>query len=283
MPTRSCSQGPEYEGNDYPLDLRPLKHSHEYDVIEQELKGLFIDLFEETLRAKERDMNVYGMPHLGSFELVSRFVKEDGLALINNDDEEAMRYLYKAWAGRNPRQGLHFLRTYLQLLWPNRSGAHLVWYRKDSIPQYPVARFERFPFFFPANEDPEDGYFLTCRVVALVEFDGDPAVRGVIEPALRATLAAEFVLELRPLVITNTSAALVGGLAFNTLWTADIEVIDPVDSSNSGYGYGAAFSHNYVFNADFKISDPLLIEQNKEAMGSSLASPGQLLNLDITL
>lgn len=184
----------------YP-DLAPLKKSWEWNAFEHDVKEVFIDLFEEYLRKQEREANVYGMPHLGSFELVSRHVERDGLSLLNNEDEPAMRYLFKAWKSRNPKRGLHFLRTYLQLLWPDSWEVDQQW--QDKNEPYPTALSPVRYIPTATNDDASDTHYLTCRIVAAIQFKGTPEEYAKITPALRSSLGAEFLFELRTLVKFN--------------------------------------------------------------------------------
>jgi len=102
-------------------NMAPLEASFAADDIEADLKRLFIDLFITYLASDTFDANVLGASHLGSIDLVRQAVNSDGLVLLQGDREEAaMRYLYRAWKSGNAQgRGLHFLRTYLQLLFPN--------------------------------------------------------------------------------------------------------------------------------------------------------------------
>ncbi len=109
--------------------LLPLEKSFAADQVEAELKQLFIDLFAEKLAAAVFDANVLGAAHLGSLDLVRKSVNSDGLALFQGDREEAAtRYLYRAWKSGNVQgRGLHFLRTYLQMLYPNTWSIEQMW------------------------------------------------------------------------------------------------------------------------------------------------------------
>lgn len=102
--------------------ILPLHASFAENDIEADLKQLFIDLFMFFMAEQAFDLNVLGAAHLGSFELVRKSINADGLALIQGDREEpSTRYLYRAWKSRNVQgRGLHFLRTYLQLLFPGQ-------------------------------------------------------------------------------------------------------------------------------------------------------------------
>lgn len=110
----------------------PLARSHSASQIESELKGVFLDLFAK-LGEQSFDANVLGAAHLGSFDLVRRMVNHDGLILLPGEREEAAtRYLYRAWkSGDIQKRGLHFVRTYLQLLFPGQAEVRQLWHAKD--------------------------------------------------------------------------------------------------------------------------------------------------------
>lgn len=187
------------ESSRYPVELQPLQKSFKNDELERELIQMFMDLVEKHIRPRERDLNVMGMPHLGSFNLVSRFVEEDGLALINNDDEPAMRYLHKAWKARNPKRGFHFLETYLQLLFPNSWKVQQLWNPKDLM-KYPYPAHSDFKHI---AEDSGD-VFLTSRVrVNVYKPTNRKDYLDIIEPAIRSALPARFVIEMVPYVPLN--------------------------------------------------------------------------------
>ncbi len=183
--------------------LNPLDNSHAQGELEAELKALTIGLFEQVVRSAERDVNVSGSAHLGSFDLISRHVKRDGLAIFHRNDEEAMRYLYRAWKGRNPKRGLAFMRLYLQLLFPNTWQADQLWHRKGAT--YPSALETETDI----TGDPGVNYWLTSRIkVSITAPDlSTTDVQRVLRP-LRSTLGAKFVLEVdvtSPNTIENTS------------------------------------------------------------------------------
>jgi hypothetical protein len=98
--------------------LQPLQGSAEYDELESGLKAIFMAVFEGYVRPNERQLNLYGMPHLGSSDLMERVLKANGLPLIRRDDTRTA-FLMKAAFSRNKRRGMIFLRQYLQATWPN--------------------------------------------------------------------------------------------------------------------------------------------------------------------
>lgn len=127
--------------------LLPLERSYTENQVEADLKALFLDLFNSTLAADTFDVNVLGAAHLGSFDLVRKAVNADGLVLMQGDREEAAtRYLYRAWkSGDVQGRGLHFLRTYLQMLFPNLCQVDQLWHDK-TLP-YPSGLYPSKPRF----------------------------------------------------------------------------------------------------------------------------------------
>lgn len=193
-------------------NLKPLISSQEYDTLESELKAQFLDTFAQYLRSSEREINVYGAPHLGSIELISRNVTRDGLALINSVDP-AMRYLLKAWKARNPKRGLHFLRTYLQLIWPNGWIVDQLWQDKNKpYPHGLVARGRDNDSFN------EKSHYLTSRIRISIESDKDEHLNiSTILPALRSVTPAKFVLDITVLKRFDSSIGLCNGGTFKAV------------------------------------------------------------------
>lgn len=110
----------------------PLSESWARGDLERELRDLFAELFTDTLGTETFDASVLGAPHLGSFDLVRAMVGHDGLVLLRGErEEQAARYLYRAWRSEDVQgRGLHFLRTYLQLLVPNGAEVRQLWHDK---------------------------------------------------------------------------------------------------------------------------------------------------------
>ncbi|MDQ7977158.1 hypothetical protein QYH69_07845 [Paraburkholderia sp. SARCC-3016] len=190
-----------------PPTLGPLVNSAEYNEIESELKQIFLDLFSTYLRASERDLNVYGVAHLGSLDLLTKRIKEDGLAVFG-DDVNAVEYLYRAWNFRNPKRGMIFLRTYLQLLWPNSFVIDQLWQQKGA--PYPTALVTRAQI---TDANPETNYYLTSRLRVSIDDASESGVSATrVLPALLAVLAARFLIELQVLKRFADSIGLADGM-----------------------------------------------------------------------
>lgn len=172
--------------------LVPLQHSFANGELEAELKQLIVDLYTNTLAEQEAELNVYGAPHLGDLSLVQRFIQQDGLSVLNSGDFARLLYLFKAWRYRNPRRGLHFATTYLQVLFG--TGTFTIgqlWQRKD-LP-YPTALATQADI--TAYGYDKSQYFLTSRV--RVDITTADAVPTQIATSLRTTLPARLLLEFR--------------------------------------------------------------------------------------
>lgn len=112
-------------------NLLPLRKSHEDSQYEREIKALVLDLFCRMLASKAFDANVLGAPHLGSFGLVQQVLDRDDLLSAKlKTDEIAMRYLMRAWTSQKAKRGLHFLKTAMQLLFPNAWEVNQLYQKK---------------------------------------------------------------------------------------------------------------------------------------------------------
>jgi len=225
--------------------LAPLAHSYAENAVEIDLKRLFLDLFHTHLAADTFDANVLGAAHLGSFDLVRRAVNTDGLVLMQGDREEAAtRYLYRAWkSGNGQGRGLHFLRTYLQMLFPNQCEVEQLWQDKNHA--YPTALHTLQPSFAwwlhqvgepglkldgswglgrriaGANESRKDrrtdtsGMFLTSRILISLGFDVDTQSVAKLIHIIRNVIPARLVPMFR---FWLNAAFTVSVLASHKLW-----------------------------------------------------------------
>ena len=175
--------------------LAPLRASHEATQLEAELKALFMALFEQFVRPAHTGTSMAGMPHIGPMPLVERAVKSEGLGLLRKGDEEAMRYMFRAWRARNPKRGLHLLRLYLQLFWPNNWTMYQMWSEVGT------------PYPTQLTIGDEGNHFLTSRI--RVEISGsttDGSDVSNVAPAMRSVLPARLLLNVA--ISTNTSVQL---------------------------------------------------------------------------
>lgn len=177
-----------------PPALDPLANSHAADDYEAQLYEIFMEVFEAMVRPTFARVNLYGMPHRADFETIERFVKADGLAMERANAEPFMAELFRAWRARNPRRGLHFLRYYLQLLFPNRWTVTQLW--QDPGQPYPMG----------GDDGQAAGRFLTSRVRVMLNGVDDPGSLGLLASSFLSVVPARIVLEL--LVRTDFEATM---------------------------------------------------------------------------
>lgn len=185
---------------DYPIaetpSMQPLEESFTATEVEEELKRLFIRLFREKLADRTYDVNVSGAAHLGSYDLVRRTVNTDGLSLLQGDREEAAtRYLYRVWRSRDVNgRGMHFLRTYLQLLLPNLCSVAQVWQDKDA--PYPTALHSTHELDGEWIPDPAI-HWLTSRVEIALDLTVETRSILTLTDIFRAILPARLVPQFK--------------------------------------------------------------------------------------
>lgn len=176
--------------NAKPVALAPLQASFAQNNIEAEVQALTLKLWDEKLAQDAFDANVSGMAHLGSFELVRKSVNRDGLVLMQGDREEsATRYLYRAWKSRNRNgRGIFFLRTYLQMLWPNACEVEQMWQEKAK--PYPSALLTEYQV---QEQGRQRDVYLTSRIDIAISFAAQPHNFRNLLSIISATVPARFV------------------------------------------------------------------------------------------
>ena len=196
------------------MSLAPLQASAEYwdeideSSVESELKQLFIALFQQFLRTKFRCIDHYGYPHLldsEDFETVQRFVKLDGLNLLNReiDNQPYMREVFRAWRGQHSRRGLGFLEFYLQMLWPNACQITQYWHSIPNAGNYPMN--------LSAGEGANT--FLSSRVAVAIDPDGITDQTEVLKmvPTLKRIVPARIVLSIAVSMGAEPMGIVMGG------------------------------------------------------------------------
>jgi len=198
--------------------LAPLQHSFAENEIEAQLKALFSDVFKQHLAMDVFDANVAGMAHLGSFERLRRSINHDGLVLIQNDGQQAAtRYLYRAWQARNRNgRGLHFLRTYLQMLYPNQWAVEPLWQHKN----------RPYPQQLDPNPADKAQWWLTSRIRILLYWGTRAHAIAKMAGIIQAVIPARLLPEFNYLFSSGTTPIRLGA----TMVCADTLNIYPADS-----------------------------------------------------
>jgi hypothetical protein len=217
--------------------LTPLKNSFERDAVEADLKKLFLDLWDAHLAMEAFDINVLGMAHLGTLDLVRKSVNADGLVLLPGDREEAAtRYAYRAWKARSMQgRGLFFLKTYLQLLYPGYWDVEQQ--MQDKAQAYPTALYDRSTHGNDADK------YLTSRLHIRLDVAGNITNVDSIVPVIAAILPARFVPKLS--LIMHTESAVNVAAVFNasmTLRGSGTVTVAEVGFADSGTVAAAVFN-----------------------------------------
>lgn len=169
-------------------NLQQLRNSHDATPLDEDIKDVFLFLFETYIRVQERRINMYGIPHRGDITTIERFVKQEGLTLFKRSvtTEPYMREILRAWRGIHSRRGLGFLNFYLQLLWPNSFQFKELWQIK-ALP-YPTG----LSVIEGSNK------FLTSRRACWLNVEDVPDLDELIKisHALRQVVPARIVLDI---------------------------------------------------------------------------------------
>lgn len=222
-------------------ELKPLAVSQGQLIsdYENELRNLFLELFRELIAENAFDANVLGMAHLGSLNLVRKSVNNDGLVLLAGDREEtATRYLYRAWKSRNNQgRGLHFLRTYLQLLFPN------AWFVNQ------LAQHKSYPYptkLIPANAA-NSNYFLTSRIAVLLDYKRVTYEQiNAMKPVLRSVIPARLTLDFALLATFEKTDYIASWLSVSqTITISPYNGIESIPDKSDFIGV-SIYSHNKI-------------------------------------
>jgi hypothetical protein len=179
--------------------LIPLAGSFVENDVESDLRRMALDLF-AAISSRAFDANALGVSHLGSMDLVRRAMALDGLESAKSEGEEpAIRYLLRAWkAGNSQGRGLHFLRTYLQMLFPNGWGVYQLWQKKTGI--YPTELYRKtgeddfYSQIFTSMPTGLSDYYLTNRLkIAIVQQDTSKEEMDAIKSSIASVLPARMV------------------------------------------------------------------------------------------
>jgi hypothetical protein len=216
--------------------LAPLANSYEASQLETELKALFMSVFEGMIRDRERNLNLYGMAHLGGDDLMASALKSDGIAMVKRSSTR-MQFLMKANRSRNPRRGLLFIKKYLQAIWPNIWLAEPLWMRLNDTANYPANAIPMTKSVAVAagiTGDYSDG---SGRPVALYRTDATGTYPLYSTPRwnfIRNNTMVGAAAGSTNKLPTNWSSAYVSGIALQVVGTGTVNGVSYIDLQFSG-------------------------------------------------
>lgn len=143
-------------------ELIPLKQSHAFDAYEDELRRLFITLYQTMLAERASDVNCYAAPHLGGEKLLRQYLVSENMSNFNMQQvgNDKVKYLLKAWRYRNPKRGTHFLSLFIRMIWGNDFEILPLYQRKNAPYPTEVKTEEEVR----ENKENLNDYFLTSRL-----------------------------------------------------------------------------------------------------------------------
>lgn len=218
--------------------LLPLVYSHEANDIEHELKQLTIRLYQKHLASRSADINNYGMPHLGSKELLKRYLVSQGISNFNLSSltEDEARYLLLAWRYRNPKRGTHFLHTFIKCVWGSDFEIAPLWQKKKGT--YP----QDTKTLHDIENDRENinDYFLTSRL-KIVLYGTSGHFSTEIAKSLNKILPARlFVTEVGRDIAAESTIYLVPAMRIHSVLNSKItEIIEECEFDGGGIYYAA--------------------------------------------
>lgn len=171
--------------------IYPLATQQENGQLEREWNEIFRAVFEKTLQKKTQEISVYGLPWAsGTEESIYPFFSLIGLNTLQTiHDIDKLSFLYKAWTVTNPKRGFHFLRTFLQMVYPEAFTIYQLWQPKSET--YPNGLVSE-------SNATQETHWLTSRVRLEVEdwSEGSSQLLNKYRPVLQSIVSARFVLDL---------------------------------------------------------------------------------------
>lgn len=208
---------------DNSLDLiAPYRQSAAFDDTEKDLQSLFIDVFEALFSEQIKDIHYYGMPHLGSPQVVERFTKQDGLVVLRRptSSDLIMRVIYENWRSMASRRGLAFLEFVLQMIWSDQWAIQRLYHSKERASQYPTLVTS-----FPTRDS-----FLTSRIMIILNQEIDPDEVMELAPIISKLVPANIVANVSVGMELGESDVLQLGAAYIPYMVGNFQHFDTLES-----------------------------------------------------
>lgn len=177
--------------------LSPIFHSHAANELERAMAGVFTGIVQDLQIEQLNDIYNYGVPWQGSRNVVERFTKLNGLAVLRRDDgglsDKLMSVIYANWTAIASERGVSFLQFMLDMLYPNQSKIIPLWHSKELATSYP-----RF-----VAESKGQGRFLTSRVRIKMDVNVDIVELSELAPTITRLVPWQVVPEVAVAVETR--------------------------------------------------------------------------------
>lgn len=208
-------------------ELIPLKQSHAFDTYEDELRRLFITLYQTMLVERASDVNCYAAPHLGSEKLLRQYLVSQDISNFNTEEIHVnhLRYLLETLRYRNPKRGLHFLSAYISLIWG----------RDFRIEQLVQAKNGIYPLDLHSENEVrnQENYFLTSRLRIVLLGINRSFSESIAKSLNRLLPARLFVDEIIKVVESKSEVFIADSSAFYSVAHGEpIEIVPDIPLSS---------------------------------------------------
>ena len=167
----------------------PVDKSHKYNALEAAIASVNRAIFMAML-PEMADMYQYGTPFLGSKDVVERFTKLNGLAVLRRNDsgfsDTLMAIILANWQSLASERGLAFLQFVLNMLYPGQNSIVRLWHSKKNIAQYPNYIYEA----------PGVDRFLTSRIRISLDNEIDIKELTELAPVFRRLVPWQIVADV---------------------------------------------------------------------------------------
>lgn len=226
-------------------ELIPLQKSHSYNQVEFELKQLMIRLFQKHLANPSADINCYGMPHLGSKDLLHKYLVAQNISNFNvgSLSEDSARYLVSALRFKNLKRGTHLLATFLICAWGTDFEISPLYQHKDKPYPQELKTAEEIQ----ENRENGNDYFLTSRLRVIL-YGTEGYFSTEIAKSLNQILPARLFVHEVSRVVTPSDCIRFGHAAFvETTYEANgLDFIEIFERNHASGWVNQATLHSIV-------------------------------------
>lgn len=167
----------------------PVDKSHKYNELEAAIasvnRAMLLAMLPDMV-----DMHQYGTPFLGSKNVVERFSKLNGLAVLRRNDsgfsDTLMAIILANWQSLASERGLAFLQFVLDMLYPGQNNIVRLWHSKKHLSQYPNYIYET-----QASDR-----FLTSRIRIALDNEIDTKELAELAPVFRRLVPWQIVADV---------------------------------------------------------------------------------------
>lgn len=163
-----------------------IEQSFHQGELEQAMKAVFVGLISQQHTALT-DIFDYGTPFMGTKQVIERFTKLNGLAILRRENDNLadriMAIILANWQALASERGLAFLQFVLDMLYPKQNEVIQLYHSKTKSHLYPLY----------LSEQPTNDSFLTSRIRIKIADNVDMKELVELVPVFRRLVPAHIV------------------------------------------------------------------------------------------